>query len=215
MIQGKMSAGAQLVTAARMSPRRLAPMNSECTHPHGLRTKMCKPCSAILNARLATAARWAATPAERFWAKVNKTESCWLWSGPKMRNGYGYFHESPIRRHASAHRFSYELAHGSIPAGLQIDHLCRVALCVNPSHLEAVTSRENTMRGLNFAAANARKTHCTYGHEFTEANTYRDRQRRRYCRMCILRRSRARFLVPPGDPAADGTPRRLVPCVLP
>lgn len=63
-----------------------------------------------------------------------------------------------------AHRFAYERLVGLIPEGLQLDHLCRVPYCVNPAHLEPVTSRENTMRGLNFAAVNAKKTHCLRGH---------------------------------------------------
>ncbi len=92
----------------------------------------------------------------RFWSKVNKTTDCWLWTGTilkssvQSRNGYGLFH--PRQREGSpnlvyAHRYAYEAIKGPIPAGLQIDHLCRVHNCVNPDHLEAVTQLENMRRG--------------------------------------------------------------------
>ena len=48
---------------------------------------------------------------------------------------------------ALAHRVYYEKAKGPIPAGMQIDHLCRVPVCVNPDHLEAVTPAQNVQRG--------------------------------------------------------------------
>lgn len=81
-----------------------------------------------------------------FWRKVNKTKGCWLWTAGKFSGTeYGQFrsHEKNVR----AHRFSYELRNGPIPAGLVVDHKCRVTLCVRPSHLEAVTSGENISRG--------------------------------------------------------------------
>jgi hypothetical protein len=85
---------------------------------------------------------------DRFWAKVEKTEGCWLWRGGN--NGrYGKM-ARPGRRTVIllAHRVAYELAVGEIPAGYQIDHLCRTPLCVNPAHLEAVLPRENVGRAL-------------------------------------------------------------------
>lgn len=85
---------------------------------------------------------------------------CWLWKGATAC-GYGYF------RHRPAHRFAYELYRGPIPEGLQLDHLCRVRSCVNPSHLEAVTQGVNLHRGETIAARNAAKTHCPKGHEYT------------------------------------------------
>jgi len=69
---------------------------------------------------------------------------CWNWLKAKSPAGYGRFGSTPLY----AHRASYECFKGSIPTGLQIDHLCRNRGCINPAHLEAVTSRENTMRGL-------------------------------------------------------------------
>ena len=98
------------------------------------------------------------SPEDRFWVKVDKNGPvpaarpdlgpCWLWTGTKLPKGYGSFYYLAGRR-AYAHRFAYELLVGPIPADRpQIDHLCRVTSCVNPTHLEPVTNRENTLRGL-------------------------------------------------------------------
>ena len=81
----------------------------------------------------------------RFWSKVKKSRGCWLWQGAINTNGYGNFHNKG--RTVKAHRFAYEICVGEIPKGLTIDHLCRVRHCVNPSHLEPVTMRENFLRG--------------------------------------------------------------------
>lgn len=107
---------------------------------------------------------------QRFWSKVNKTDTCWIWTAYQDKNGYGRFRSGKIK--VGAHRFSYELIKGPIPAGLTIDHLCRNPPCVNPAHLEAVTMKENVLRGIGPTAINARKTHCKHGHKFTPENTY-------------------------------------------
>lgn len=81
---------------------------------------------------------------DRFETFVDKTPTCWLWTGSLTWDGYGLFREN--NRRTGAHRFAYEYHVGPIPAGLQLDHLCRVRNCVNPDHLEPVTASENTRR---------------------------------------------------------------------
>lgn len=110
---------------------------------------------------------------------------------PSQRYGRIKCHDKPL----SVHRIMYEDFVGPIPVGLQIDHLCRNMRCVNPAHLEPVTGRQNTLRGVGPTAQNARKTHCVHGHEFTEDNTYVERGGGRHCRECHrirLRRLRLR-----------------------
>lgn len=127
---------------------------------------------------------------ERFWAKVEKTETCWIWLGRKTHDGYGTVWFDG-RQHV-VHRIAYEMHAGPIPDGLQIDHVCRNRSCVNPAHMEPVTQRENIRRGVSPAGLNARKTHCKRGHEFTPDNTGIVK-RGRYCRTCY-RASNARWL---------------------
>ena len=117
---------------------------------------------------------------------------CWIWQASKRPNGYGQVRVAG--RNMLAHRWAYELLVGPIPDGLVLDHLCRVIACVNPAHLEPVTQRENTLRGEGLPAQRARKTHCVHGHEFTDANTYRDPNRngRRTCRICAREHDRRR-----------------------
>lgn len=124
----------------------------------------------------------------RFWSKVERADNgCWQWMGGRTTNGYGsclnYLEQGEQRKTIHAHRLSWLIAHGSIPDGLQIDHLCRNRLCVNPGHLEPVTQRENLHRGDTMAAHNASKTHCKSGHAFSEANT-RQTATGRICRQC-------------------------------
>ena len=121
---------------------------------------------------------------ERFWAKVQKTETCWLWTGGKSLDGYGIFRPSHGPRSFRAHRFAYELLIGPIAVGLTLDHLCRVRRCVNPAHLEPVTDRVNILRGISPSAQAARKTHCPQGHPYDLFNTHRNRQNGRVCLEC-------------------------------
>jgi hypothetical protein len=116
-------------------------------------------------------------------AIVNWETGCWEWSASRDSSGYGSIKVNGSWR--GAHRIAYELIEGPIPAGLQLDHLCRVRHCVNPAHLEPVTPRENTMRSpIAFCALNAQKTFCKHGHEFTPGNTYINAEGRRTCRAC-------------------------------
>lgn len=108
---------------------------------------------------------------------------CWLWR--EHTTPVGYAQLTHQRKPLPAHRVTYELAKGPIPEGLHVDHLCRVRHCINPDHLEAVTPRENILRGEGRAALNARKTHCVNGHPFDEENTYVWRDKQRHCRICI------------------------------
>lgn len=135
------------------------------------------------------------TAEERFWARVVQgasADDCWGWSGSLHHHGYASIVVDG--KTAPAHRFSYELANGPVPAELHIDHLCRNRGCTNPAHLEAVTPRVNILRGTGTSAANIRKTHCPQGHEYTPENTYvlPSRPRARYCRACAADRRRER-----------------------
>ena len=126
---------------------------------------------------------------DRFWARVQKQESgCWIWLGAILTDGYGSFRPGGGRQ-ILAHRYAYKDQLGSIPTGLQLDHLCRVRACVNPAHLEPVTGRVNVLRGQTFVAENIAKTHCPYGHEYSPENTYTWR-RHRSCRACASIRKR-------------------------
>ena len=120
---------------------------------------------------------------------VNKTDSCWLWTGTINRDGYGVY------RGKLAHRISYIQHVGLFPPGTVTDHLCRVRNCVNPLHLEAVSRGENVRRGLGRATTisrHANRTHCKRGHELTPdnlyLNTYSDGFVRRTCKTCAKKR---------------------------
>jgi hypothetical protein len=114
---------------------------------------------------------------------------CVIWTGAKAR-GYGVRHHDGKMR--LVHRLAYEAVHGPIPEGLVIDHLCKVKACYNVAHLEAVTQRENLLRGDTFQARNAAKTECPQGHPYDAMNTYTDKFGRRSCRECARQRKRER-----------------------
>lgn len=103
----------------------------------------------------------------RFWPKVEKTATCWLWTAAKDGTGYGKIFSGGGRangRLLPAHRVAYELLVAIIPNGLHLDHLCRNRACVNPAHLEPVTAAENNRR------AKAIITHCPKGHPLSGDN---------------------------------------------
>ena len=124
------------------------------------------------------------SPEERFWAKVDRTEGCWLWTGPQAGGGYGQF--SIDGKFRPAHRVAYEWIVGPIQPGLVLDHLCVVRLCVNPAHLEVVTCAENVRRGHGPAS----RMVCPQGHPYTPENTYTGGGRRK-CRACHRAHQRA------------------------
>ena len=81
---------------------------------------------------------------EAFYSRILKTTTCWFWIGRKDKFGYGQFNHAG--RHFYAHRFAYELVHGSIGDDLTLDHKCRVPQCVNPDHVEPCSNGENVRR---------------------------------------------------------------------
>lgn len=91
------------------------------------------------------------TAEDRFWSKVTKTDTCWEWSGAINRGGYGVL--SYNGKAHRAHRLAYELSVSAIPEGFVIDHTCYVKACVRPSHLRAITAKQNQE---NRAGAQAR-----------------------------------------------------------
>lgn len=110
----------------------------------------------------------------RFWERVEKTPTCWLWLGSLEGGGYGQF--SIKGKLKKCHRLAYEMLVGRIPEGLVTDHLCRVRNCVNPEHLEIVTPKENTLRGMPYRSSqigeiHSSKTHCPRGHAYSNSNT--------------------------------------------
>lgn len=139
----------------------------------------------------------ARTTEQRFLAKVEKTDACWLWRGAKINTGYGHFWYEG--RNVLSHRVAHLMFVGPIPDGMQVDHLCRVQACVNPAHLEAVTPRVNLLRNNSPTSIACRANTCQRGHPYTDENTnyYTDPRGRSYrrCRTCNrvrLRRDRKR-----------------------
>lgn len=131
----------------------------------------------------------------RFWAKVSPEPNtgCWLWLA-SLNNGYG---QLGIGRHGMirAFRLAYEKLVGPVPEGLELDHViargCVGKLCCNPLHLEPITHRENTLRGVGPTARNAAKTHCPAGHPYAGDNLHRT-ARGRFCRACQRARNARR-----------------------
>jgi hypothetical protein len=136
--------------------------------------------------------RPAVTPLERFHAAydVDPTSECWIWRGAKTQ-GYGMFQIG--QKTYRAHRWGYQQLVGPVPDDLVMDHLCRTPACVNPSHLEPVTSRVNTIdRGMGERAILHREQQCRRGHSVTGDNLYvpPSHPTWRQCRECLRDRTR-------------------------
>jgi len=109
---------------------------------------------------------------DRFWSKVQKTDSCWNWTASTNEKRYGLFRFNG--KTSRAHRVSYILTFGSIDDTLIVDHLCRNRRCVNPDHLDLVSQKENILRGLSGKQNNHQsgKTTCPKGHEYSRITKY-------------------------------------------
>jgi hypothetical protein len=100
---------------------------------------------------------------------------CWIWVGPGKIYGSTRFKYG----HSLAHRVSYHEHKGAIPEGLDLDHLCKNKVCVNPNHLEPVTRSVNMLR--------THGDHCLKGHLLCEGNLVKltgKRRNMRRCRIC-------------------------------
>lgn len=135
---------------------------------------------------------------DRLWPRVEVLDNgCWVWTGALLAGpggGYGLIRAEPGKPMRLVHVVVYERLVGLVPAGLELDHLCRNRACCNPAHLEPVVKRTNILRGVGPAAVNARKTACIRGHAFDRGNTIVERRRdgrlRRRCRSCTHARTR-------------------------
>lgn len=126
--------------------------------------------------------------AERFWSKVNKTDSCWLWTGA-VSCGYGVFrYEGSM---TTAHRAAWIITNGPVPTGKEVMHeVCNHSLCVRPEHLAVGTHEQNMQKASRLGNMQRTgrpmltRTHCINGHELTEDNVYLYQRRYRKCKKC-------------------------------
>jgi hypothetical protein len=131
----------------------------------------------------------------RFWKRATESPGgCWLWRGASTAAGYGHFYDRAKHITALAHRVAYEAFVGPVPEGRELDHLCRMRACCNPSHLEPVEHRENILRGDRASMGAPRRAiaSCPKGHRYDELNTYLTSDGRRQCRSCARSRDARR-----------------------
>lgn len=122
---------------------------------------------------------------------ARQSNGCWLWKGSLSVDGYGAVRYK--KQLWACHRLVYVLLKGEFDLTLELDHKfshegCQ-RHCVNPDHLEPVTSAENKRR------AKLRRTHCPNGHEYIEDNIYMSTYRGYTCRRCkiCVRAASARY----------------------
>ncbi len=113
---------------------------------------------------------------------IIQESGCWEWTGRLNEAGYGIV-STGLRKRERAHRIVYESNVGPVPVGLELDHLCRNRSCVNPSHMEPVTHKENCLRGKGPTSDYAKRTHCKNGHLLT-VNTTGVLKGTRVCVLC-------------------------------
>lgn len=127
---------------------------------------------------------------DRFSMKFDvQDDGCWIWSAGKDRDGYGRFWVAERKNNVCAHRFAYQQAVGDLPDEMELDHLCRNPSCVNPDHLEVVTTVENLQRGVGTNGYTA----CKAGHEYVDGSftwRYNAKGVYRSCRECERRYAR-------------------------
>lgn len=129
--------------------------------------------------------------AERFWAKVDRSGDCWIWTGSRCSDGYGTFFVAG--RIVGAHRFSLELA-GVTLGRLHALHRCDNPPCVNPAHLYAGTQRDNSRDMVARGQAwQVQRTHCPRGHRYSQENTIIWGNGFRKCRECNRVSARNRY----------------------
>lgn len=132
---------------------------------------------------------------ERFWMKVTSATTdhrgCWDWASAKTDCGYGSFWDGT--RKVYAHRWSYEQLRAEIPEGLCIDHLCQNRACVNPWHLEPVTTSVNIRRGRRAEVRRAQMPpNCPHGHPYSGDNLIISTPGWRVCRACEVAKNERR-----------------------
>jgi hypothetical protein len=129
----------------------------------------------------------------RFWARVDRSGDCWVWTGSVAKKGYGLVKVRLGYRQSKSmqtHRVSFALATGAFPAGMVLHH-CDNPPCVRPDHLYAGTAADNAQdrkrRGRGYRPP--LKTHCPYGHPYERGSG-----RRLECRPCKRARNREYYL---------------------
>lgn len=134
---------------------------------------------------------------QRMQDKIQVTpDGHWIWTAGQTTTGYGKTTYKGLRTR-KAHRVVYALLVGPVPDSLDLDHRCRIRLCVNPDCVEPVTRGENLLRSPLVGKYRSRWTECPRGHPFDEANTYRaPGTGKRACRACSHARDKYGTLEP-------------------